>query len=820
MNENIRTMPIQKRKGIVGRHVIASGKPAECQKDALVTGNGHQQLLVYGNPYDETIILRQEDLYIPQWKDTPTAPNCSKVLDDVRKLLLNGKYEDASYRSIYCALSNGMTDKLQPPLPHPAFIMKIKQPDHGLIQDYIRIVNLRNAEITVQWTDDAGTWKRKSIVPRTVENIALTSISGPYGAPIQMRISIVDLFHKIDGISPKVAEIAHGEVDWDGCVVDKTACLDQPAESPKIRVVLQRDAILVIGTYKEKYEKGGYVAAILVNGGDADIRADGNELLVNGNGTVTLLMKAAHSSGQPQEDAENILKGLRGIKKEFGTFAAENEKTHGAMFDRLEVDLSGNAEDYLLSTEELMEKQRLSQGINAILIEKMVDIGRYFLLYESGKWPPIYGHVNININHQISCANIGALPEMLDVFMRWIEWQLPDARENARLVFGARGFLIACHPDTESGKLYHFNHLYPHHYWISGSGWCLQPFLDYYYCTGDDEFLKKRLMPLYEELALFYEDYLKLTDSNGKWIFAPSYSPENWPSNTKVQTAINATMDITVCRQVMDTLLILGPRVGTGTVKQRAVWQNIRDRLPDYLIGKHSELKEWAWPTLEDRYDHRHLSHLYGAFPGDEFQPENDAKIYKAAFIANRMRAQENSSAHGIMHRAQIAARLKDSYFVFQNLKQILETGFVTDSFSTTHNPYLPNIFPDAQGAIPTIVLESLIYSKPGLIELLPALPWCWPKGNIVGMAARTAVKIEKMSWDLEAGSISLAVLPLKTQKVQLVYRAGFESVTASGAEFLPSTDANRRKLSLQCGQRAVIFFSGVRGNNDFARQE
>lgn len=806
-------MPLQKRAGIVGRHVVASGKPASFRRDALITGNGRQQLLIFGKPHDEILILCHEDLYITSWKVPPTAPNCADVLDEVRRLLLDGKYEEASYCAMYSSCAKGISDKHKAARPHEAFAMMLKQPVSGYARDYLRSVNLRNAVVTVQWTDDTGIWKRDSLVPRAGDNIALTRITAPKGIAVQARISIINAFGDtaLDGIVPKAAEIAKAEIDWESVPVDKTAKLDAPLGYPDVKVNLQEDAILLTGTYEAKYEKGGYSAAILVKSDGADMRVEKNELVVSSCGTVTLLMKAAPFPVQSPDDALNLLGELRCANADFCALADGNERVHGAMFDRLEVNLGSEAGDYLLTTEELMEKQRLSQGINAVYMEKMVDMGRYFLLYESGNWPPIYGHVNINVNHQISSANIGALPEMMEVFLRWIEWQLPDARENARLVFGARGFLIACHPDTESGKLYHFSHLYPHHYWISGSGWCLQPFLEYYYCTGDDEFLKKRLMPLYMELALFYEDYLKLTDRNGRWIFAPSYSPENWPSNTLIQTAINATMDITVCRQVMDTLLELGPRVDVGTPEQRAVWQSIRDKLPDYLIDAHGELKEWAWPSLEEHYDHRHLSHLYGAYPGDEFQPENNAKIYRAAFIANRMRAQENSSAHGIMHRAQIAARLKDPYFVFQNLKQILETGFVNESFSTRHNPYVAHFMPDAQGALPTIVLESLLYSRPGVLDLLPAVPWCWPKGNIKGMSARTAVRVEELSWDLENGNITLIITPLKTQEVELVYRAGFDSISADGAEMLPGADGKRRKLLLQNGRKVIISFKGAR---------
>ena len=81
----------------------------------------------------------------------------------------------------------------------------------------------------------------------------------------------------------------------------------------------------------------------------------------------------------------------------------------------------------------------------------------------------------------------------------------------------------------------------------------------------------------------------------------------------------------------------------------------------------------------------------------------------------------ENESCHGIMHRAQIAARLKDSMLVEEFLRFTLESGYVNENFSTAHNPYRDHIFPDGQGAIPTVVIESLVYARPGFIEFLPA---------------------------------------------------------------------------------------------------
>ena len=98
---------------------------------------------------------------------------------------------------------------------------------------------------------------------------------------------------------------------------------------------------------------------------------------------------------------------------------------------------------------------------------------------------------------------------------------------------------------------------WPHPYWISAGGWVLRPFWDHYLVTGDLDFLRKRMVPAYKDLALFYEDFLTVTDKNGNYIFVPSFSPENNPGNLNpgCMAVINASMDISVCREVLANLV-------------------------------------------------------------------------------------------------------------------------------------------------------------------------------------------------------------------------------------------------------------------------
>ncbi len=130
-------------------------------------------------------------------------------------------------------------------------------------------------------------------------------------------------------------------------------------------------------------------------------------------------------------------------------------------------------------------------------------------------------------------------------------------------------------------------------------------------------------------------------------------------------------------------------------------------KLPPYLLEPDGTLKEWAWPTLQERYSHRHISHLYGAWPGDEIDPDRTPKLALAAMMADRRRVPERLAAHGRCHRALVGARLKDSFMVDTELRQLIEQGYVATTLRCSHDPYAWPM-PDAQGGIPTIMMEML----------------------------------------------------------------------------------------------------------------
>ena len=131
----------------------------------------------------------------------------------------------------------------------------------------------------------------------------------------------------------------------------------------------------------------------------------------------------------------------------------------------------------------------------------------------------------------------------------------------------------------------------------------LRPFWDHYLATGDVNFLRKRVVPALKELALFYEDFLTVTDKDGNYIFAPSFSPENNPVSTDPSgpVLVNAAIDIAVCREVLSNLIQACETLGIE-VDSVPKWKAMLARMPPYLLERDGTLKEWAWPTLQERY--------------------------------------------------------------------------------------------------------------------------------------------------------------------------------------------------------------------------
>ncbi len=781
------TDPVLRRE-FTGRDSICNDIPAVYKEQAFRSGNGSIILRDNGAVPDNEIALQHELLWYPQWESAPEAPKVAGILDKVRQMILDHQFEEASELVDRVAAENGTPPQYNSSERHDAFRLVFEDDAKGdeyCAGEYLHVQHMDTGEIVTHWRTGEGVYERRMFVSRA-DGMALVLLTTPEGGlNLTLRCVCPEYVKKtawiathnvsgqpwIDGTTPPEFTL---ECRDNGVVLLEGQYAYHQGNYAAAIVPLYCDGSIAPGT-AVKTDRGMPAASFKISGGSSCL--------------IAMTVQRSRDEKEPVRAAclEEQLRRLSGFAAEnaqpadvYTCLLERHTRIHKPVYDRVKIDLRGDEEDELLTLNELKQKQFMSDHILPAFLEKLVRMGRYFLLCETGEYPPVYGHVNINVNHQIAAGNIGNMPEIMQVWFDWILRMLPEARENAANTLGTRGFIIACHCDEESGRNYHFGKEYPHQYWISSSGWCLQPFLEHYYCTGDEEFRKDVMIPLYMELAELYIDFLTLRDENGKYIFVPSYSPENFPSNYGWMTAANAAMDISVCREVMETLLVYGKDMISAGQKEQ--YEEILESLPPYLYERTGEIKEWSMADYTERHDHRHISQLYGAYPGDEFQPERDPELYRRARITNRMRAMENESCHGVTHRTQIAARLKDSELVEDQLRFFLESGYINENGTTTHNPYLHHQFPDGQGGMPAAVMEALLYARPGFIELLPAADSkSLHQGCITGMSIRSFATADELRWDDE--SIALKFTSHRDQQITLCYRKGIRNLCVSGAQ-------------------------------------
>jgi alpha-L-fucosidase 2 len=285
---------------------------------------------------------------------------------------------------------------------------------------------------------------------------------------------------------------------------------------------------------------------------------------------------------------------------------------------------------------------------------------------------------------------------------------------------------------------------------------------------------------------------------------------ENSPGNTGVLLATNATGDIMAGKHALQAAISAANTLGVeqGAGQGVARWTALLNKIPDYRINGDNALAEWSWPSLSDRYDHRHVHHLYGAWPLHEINPEEKPQLVRPALRALELRGDQNISAHGSLHRALAGARLKDGGKVYDNLRKIIGNNMVFKSLMTSHNPNLDIYNADAANAIPGVLAEALVYSRPGVLEILPALPAQLAKGTITGVRARGRIRVHTFSWDLAARTAALSITSDVNQEVTLICRPGMASVTTSAPVAASPLGSHARKVTLAAGQRTDVTVS------------
>ena len=194
-----------------------------------------------------------------------------------------------------------------------------------------------------------------------------------------------------------------------------------------------------------------------------------------------------------------------------------------------------------------------------------------------------------------------------------------------------------------------------------------------------------------------------------------------------------------------------------------------RRRIAPNHIGRRGQLQEWLADVDDPNNKHRHVSHLWGVYPGAEITPDAPP-----LFAAARKSLEERGDGGTGWSRAwkiNLWARLRDgdrAHSVMHELLKLTDSpltdyangGGVYPNLFDAHPPFqIDGNFGAVSGVCEMLVQSHRTQDDVPFIELLPAIPKAWPAGSVQGLRARGGYELD-LAW--EAGRLTTAKLHAK----------------------------------------------------------
>lgn len=714
-------------------------QPAKEWTEALPVGNGRLAAMVFGKMEEERIQLNEETFWSGGPYD-PVRPGGPEALPEIRRLVFEGKYLEA--HNLFGRTMMGMPVEQMKYQPFADLLLNF--PGHANATGYRRQLDLDRAIVTVAYTVSGTTFTRE-VFCSPVDQVIVVRIS----ADKPHSISFTANLHG-------VRNVQHSNYGTDYFRMDGVP--------PAGLVVRGRSADYLGVQSQMKYT--GKVKAVAEGG---RVSVDGIDLVVNGANAVTLLFAAATNfvnyhdvSADPEARVNKYLTAVGG--KSYEAMKRDHVAEHQRLFRRLSIDL-GTSSSAGLPTDERIKQ--FSAQKDPQLAALYYQFGRYLMISSSrpgstpanlqGKWnqdsnpwwdSKYTTNINLQMNYWIAdAANLGECVEPLIAMMKQIA-EGPGA-ETARRLYGANGWVLhqntdlwlACAPmDGPTWGTF-----------STGGAWLCTNLWDHYLFNGDKEYLRS-LYPILKGSVEFFLSTLVEHPTKHWLVTNPSTSPENFPKregNGKYYDEVTglyipgtsicagSTIDMEILRALFQQYAKAAEILGVDKELRLKVLQT-RERLAPMQVGSNGYLQEWLddWESLEPQ--HRHLSHLWGLFPGDDLTPQSDPKLVEAARTSLIARG-DAAAGWSAAWKMNLWARLLDGERAAKAFENLILKNSIPDLFSLCGKAMQVDAnFGGASG-----IAEMLLQSYGDRIQLLPALPSAWPEGTIRGIRARGGFELQ-----------------------------------------------------------------------------